>query len=390
MTETTQPPRKLRIAIDTTYMDGRRAFGTAILIRESVTALFPYRDEFDITLVHRGPVPDDPLYREFREVIIPHLPLPKYAGFFSELLFFLRTKERFDVYYFACPRLLPLFWLAPAKRIMFAAMDGGPQTAGFEEYGNPKVSPITRFFFGKVDRFVALSDFGRKGIAKAYRVPIEKVRTVYCGVHSRFVPAQDAHVAAQAVKERYALPLPYILDVSRFDPHKNILNTIRAYKRAIVDAGHPHALVFVGGRHLPGYSRQVDALIAELGLAERVIVAPFISDEDMPLLYAGATFFAFPSLYEGFGMPAVEAMACGTPVLVSDRGSLPEVVGNAGEIVDPYDVGSIARGMERILDPERARELSARGLERAKLFTWQKTAAGLATLFRELGARTLG
>lgn len=386
MTETVQPPRKLRIAIDTTYMDGRRAFGTAIFIRESVTALLPYRDEFDITLVHRDPVSDDPLYREFREVIIPRLPLPKYAGFFSELLFFLTTKERFDVYYFACPRLLPLFWLAPAKRIMFAAMDGGPQTAGFGEYGNPKVSLIARFFFGKIDRFVALSDFGKAGIAKAYRVPIEKVRTVYCGVHPRFEPAQDVHVAAQTVQARYALPLPYILDVSRFDPHKNILNTIRAFKRAIVDTGLPHALVFVGGRHLPEYSQKVDMLIEDLGLSNRVFVAPFIPDEDMPLVYAGASFFVFPSFYEGFGMPAVEAMACGTPVLVSDRGSIPEVVGDAGEIVDPYDIDVIARGMTHILDSGHAKELAARGLARARFFTWQKTADDLAAIFRELGA----
>lgn len=375
---------RIRVAIDTTFMDRRRAFGTAIFIRESVRALLPYRDEFDITLIHREAIPEDPLYREFREVIIPRVRLPRFSGFFSELYFFLTTRERYDVYYFAYPRISPLFWLAPGKRIVFAAMDGGPHTAGFMEYKNQKVSWMVRLFLWNVDAFVALTEFGRQGIAETYRMPLEKVHVVCCGVHPRFVRVEDKGAAAQIVSARYGLPTQYILDVSRFDPHKNILNTIRAFKRAVVDAGRPHSLVFVGGRHMPDYSRQVDALIAELELGERVIVAPFIPDEDMPLVYAGAAFFVFPSLYEGFGMPAVEAMACGTPVLVSDRGSLPEITAGATEVVDPYDIGSIAQGMERMFDPAHADDLAARGVERASFFTWQKAAEQLAEIFRAL------
>jgi hypothetical protein len=142
--------------------------------------MLKYRDIFDITLIHREEVLEDPLYKEFKEIIIPRVNLPKFSNFISELWFFLTTKQRFDIYYFSYSRLYPTFWLAPAKKIVFAAMDGGPQTAGYTEaWAKGKLPWYVRIFLSKVDAFIAITEFGKKGIVDAYGVPAEKVHVVY-------------------------------------------------------------------------------------------------------------------------------------------------------------------------------------------------------------------
>ncbi|MDB5238024.1 MAG: glycosyl transferase group 1 [Candidatus Kaiserbacteria bacterium] len=376
--------RKIRIAIDTTYMDRRPAMGTAIWIRQTVIELLPYRSEFDITLIHREKIPEDPLYSEFKEVIIPRIRLPKYASFFSELFFFLTTRTRYDIYYFAYSRIYPFFWLAPATKIVFAAMDGGPQTAGYGAYKNTKVPWYVRLFLYKVDMFIGLTDFGSSGISEAYRVPRDRIRTIYCGMNDKFHSVEQRTESPERVLAKYNITAPYVLSVSRFDPHKNILGTINGFKKFIDSTDAPHILVLVGTRHMKDYSEQIDSLIAELGLSERVKIVPFVDDEDLPVVYQAATFFVFPSFYEGFGMPAVEAMACGTPVLVSDRASLPEVIGGIGEIADPYDADSIAAGMIKLLDPQYRERLSRLGKEHVRTFRWSETARKLVDVFRSV------
>jgi len=378
---------RIKVAIDTTFMDRRQAKGTAIWIRQIVSELQKYRDEFDITLVHREKIPEDPLYNSFKEIIIPRLPLPKFAGFFSELFFFLTTRERFDIYYYSYSRLYPIFWLAPAKKIVYAAMDGGPHTANYTAYGtNPKVSWLTRRLIRYVDIFIAISDFGSEGIQQVYNVSSNRVRTVYCGIATYFKPLENKKAIATELLEKYGIHSPYILDVSRFDPHKNILNLIHAFKMFIDENHTSHSLVFVGGRHMPDYSDEVEKLIHDLGLSELVYIAPFITDEDLPKVYNAADFFVFPSFYEGFGMPAVEAMACGTPVLISNIAALTEVTAGFAEIVDPHSPAAIAFGMKKLLNPEYKRGLSEQGLERAKVFTWAGSARSIADIFRSLAA----
>ncbi|HUO56397.1 MAG TPA: glycosyltransferase family 1 protein [Candidatus Paceibacterota bacterium] len=378
-------PKKLSIAIDTTFMDRRRAKGTAIWIHEIVAELRNYRDEFDITLIHREKIPEEPLYHDFKEIVIPRLRLPKFSGFFSELLFFVTTKERFDIYYFAYSRLYPSFWLVPARKIVYAAMDGGPLTAGYTAYGtNPKVSFLTRLFMRKIDIFVALTEFGRKGIQESYGVGPEKVRVVYCGLTDDFKPLPEKDTLRRELRETYGIESPFILDVSRFDPHKNIINLIHAYKKFLDDTHSGQRLVFVGGRHMPDYSDEVERLIHELGLSTRVFIAPYIETEDLPKVYNAADFFVFPSLYEGFGMPAAEAMACGTPVLVSNIAALTEVTNGAAEVVDPQSVDSIARGMTHMLDAAYRQELSRKGIVQAATFTWSKSGESIADIFRSI------
>ncbi len=368
-------------------MDRRPGKGTAIVIRESVKELLKRTDEFDITLVHRQAIPEDPLYTQCKEIIIPRLNLPKFSGFFSELRFFLTTKERFDVYYFSYSRLYPTFWLAPARKIVWAAMDGGPLTSGYEGKADNKVPRSARMFFGRISSFVAISEFGRKGIMQIYGLPKNKVPVVYDGVKESFFVPVERTSAEKTLTERYGISMPYILDVSRFDPHKNILRLLDAFKEVIEKESLPHTLIFVGGRHMPDYSEEVDQKIAELGLSKRVFIAPFIEGADMSAVYQCADMMAFPSLYEGFGLPVIEAMAGGTPVLISDIPALTEVAGGAAEIADPYNTSSIAQGIKRLIrDTARRAELIEAGKRRALEFSWTAHGDALASVLREAAA----
>jgi len=125
--------------------------------------------------------------------------------------------------------------------------------------------------------------------------------------------------------------------------------------------------------------------VSELGLGDRVHFAGYVHDADLPALYGGADLFVFPSLYEGFGLPPLEAMACGTPVVCSNAASLPEVVGDAAVTVDPYDVDALAEAMQRVLaDRDLREDLRARGLARARQFTWERTARETLAVYREV------
>ncbi len=372
-----------RIAIDTSYMDRRPGKGTAIFIRHSIEELLRYRDEFDITLIHREPIPEEPLYREFREVIIPRLRLPKFSGFLSELFFFLSTRERFDIYYFSYSRLYPTFWLAPAQEKVFLAMDGGPQTSGYQGSAKTPFPWWMRMFFGQIKAFYALSEFGKEGIMSAFGIPADRIDVIPCGIDERFSRTHDREAARALVKKKYGLPSSYLLDVSRFDPHKNILGLLDAYKQLLDNGVTDLPLVFVGGRHMPDYSEQVDIRISELGLQEKILIAPFIEDDDMPYVYAAASLFVFPSFYEGFGMPVVEAMACGIPVVISDIPALREVSAGIAEIADPYDSTSIATAMKTLLtDPVLWKERSEKGILAAQKYSWEESGKKLADALR--------
>jgi glycosyltransferase involved in cell wall biosynthesis len=358
---------KPTIAIETTYMDNRPAKGTAILIRNLVHQLVAYKDQFDITLIHKEKVPHDPIYSEFKEIIIPKIKSPKYSGIVSELWFFIRHRKKFDIYFVCYSRLLPTYLFAPAKKFMFFPMDGGPATSG---YGGKTKTPFPwyiRLFKHTIDRFVALSYFGQKGIVEAHGVPIEKVPVVGCGVDARYKPTHDKAAAQMALHTKYGISTPYILCVSRWDPHKNILGIVDAYAATVKNNPATPALLFVGGRHMPDYSDQVDAKIVELGLKERISVAPIITDEDMPLVYQAAEYMVFSTFYEGFGLPVIEAMACGCPVVISDIPALVEVAHGAAHIVDPYSVASIQEGMAKISkDAAYRNDLIKKGFETAK------------------------
>ncbi|MEX0753780.1 MAG: glycosyltransferase family 1 protein [Actinomycetota bacterium] len=173
------------------------------------------------------------------------------------------------------------------------------------------------------------------------------------------------------VRERLKVPEPYALFVGTLEPRKNLVSLVRAYRR-VAGAGLPHALVLAGPM---GW--QPAALLRELALpgpGEVVLTGP-VSPADLDVLYRGASVFAYPSIYEGFGLPVLEALGRGAPTIASNASSVPEVVGDAGILVDPRSVAELADALERVLtDEQLASELSRKGIERAARFTWDETA----------------
>jgi glycosyltransferase involved in cell wall biosynthesis len=169
-----------------------------------------------------------------------------------------------------------------------------------------------------------------------------------------------------------ALPLPYILNVGTLEPRKNLEGLLRAFAKA-KRKGIPHTLVITGAGGW-GESRLAQ-LPTELGIADSVLFTGFVTDEALPHLYANADFFVYPSLYEGFGLPVLEAMACGTPVIASNTSSIPEVAGDAGILVDPSSEGELVAAMMQLAGDGRLRDdLKKRGINRAASFSWERTA----------------
>jgi glycosyltransferase involved in cell wall biosynthesis len=183
------------------------------------------------------------------------------------------------------------------------------------------------------------------------------------------------------VKEQYSLPDRFILFVGGVTPSKNLGNLLRAYGQ--IRQAFPHKLVLVGFKR---WKFQKDfALVDRLGLHDRILCTGFIPDEDIPALYNLADVFVFPSLYEGFGMPVLEAMACGCPVITSKTGCSPEVAGGAALLIDPYHPDEIAESIRRVLTERALREqLIRKGLQRVQQFSWENTAKATLALFESL------
>ncbi len=235
----------------------------------------------------------------------------------------------------------------------------------------------------RADAIVTDSEFSRSEIVKYYPQFAGKIRVVPCGVDlQRFHPVEDAAAIAQ-VRKTYGIGERYFLYLGTLEPRKNLERLIEAYAAYAKSMDDPAQLVLAGGK---GWLYDgIFARVQALGLEDRVIFTQYIASEDMCALMSGALAFTFPSLYEGFGMPPLEAMACGTPVLVSDAASLPEVTGNSAVIVRAEDTDSITQGLVRLAtDADLRRRLSQEGLARAKTFTWERSAGMLYDIYREV------
>ena len=190
------------------------------------------------------------------------------------------------------------------------------------------------------------------------------------GVNAAMMRPTDADIAATLA--RYDIMPPYVLALGTVQPRKNLARLVAAFA-AMRAAGLPHTLVIVG--RAGWLTDTIHAEVATRGLREHVQFTGYVPDADLPALYSGADAFAFVSLYEGFGMPALEAMACGTPVVAANTSSLPEVVGDAGVLVDPTDVAAIAASLTRVIaDGALRARLIAAGRVRAARFTWERCA----------------
>ncbi len=242
----------------------------------------------------------------------------------------------------------------------------------------------------RADAIIADSEASKEDIVRLLGIPAERVQVIYLAVDRRFRPITDeAHL--ENVRRKYHLPADYVFYLGGFDQRKNLGTLLKAFKRLTFDLKpRTSDLQLVIAGHLPArdtpFFPDPRRMVRELGLQGKVAFIGWVPEEDKPALYSMAKLFVFPSLYEGFGLPPLEAMACGTPVISSNVSSLPEVVGDAGLLVDPRDAAELADAMATILDDGRLRRgLGQRGLEQARRFSWEKTARETLKVYRRVG-----
>lgn len=242
------------------------------------------------------------------------------------------------------------------------------------------MTTVARLYARRAAAIVADSEYSKRAIVDRLGLPPAKVTVIPVALGEAFRPVE----LTDEVKLRYGIRSPYILYVGNFMAHKNLPRLLRAYAALPGPLGARHALVLAGGDRAG--RPPLEALAARLGVAERVLFAGLVDDRDLPALYAGAAVFVLPSLEEGFGLPALEAMACGAPVVVSNCGALPEVVGDAALTVDPEAEAEIAAVLARVLsDAGLARDLAGRGRARATLFAPERTADRVLALLGDVG-----
>jgi glycosyltransferase involved in cell wall biosynthesis len=224
-----------------------------------------------------------------------------------------------------------------------------------------------------MDSIIAVSSSTRNDLLAHFKVDPKLVSVVPLGVDTDAFRPSDRNKAALFVKREFGLAGPMLLHVGGSHPRKNLVRLVRAFGMAREKGGITHKLVLagVGASELPELQQDV----ARFGLRNSVFQTPPVDHEALLMLYNAADGLIYPSLFEGFGLPPLEAMACGTPVVASSNSSLPEVIGDAGILVDPYNTSSIAEAILRVTqDRALAQDLVQRGLERAGLFSWKKTA----------------
>jgi glycosyltransferase involved in cell wall biosynthesis len=235
-------------------------------------------------------------------------------------------------------------------------------------------------------RILTVSEASKRDIIHFFNVPPEKIVVVYNAIDERFRRAPAEEDVAR-VRERYQLAQGFVLYVGNIKPHKNLVRLIEAYDMLRHRGFDDLKLLIIGDEisKLPALRRAVH----KHKLHKHVRFLGYLPDETLAVLYRLAELFVFPSLYEGFGLPPLEAMACGTPVVTSNVSSLPEVTGDAAVLVDPYEVESIAEGMERVLtNPALSAELRTKGMARAREFSWERSVARTRELYQEVGGRS--
>jgi glycosyltransferase involved in cell wall biosynthesis len=248
---------------------------------------------------------------------------------------------------------------------------------------------LASFTSKRANAIIAVSDCSRRDIVRTLGIPAEKISVIGNAVHPGYYPIKDSWLLA-AVRERYNIDRKYILYFGGFDLRKNVQRIIRAYVALPPSLQAEYQLVIAGRLHLLGQHPLYPdprPLVRELDLGDRIIFTGQIREQDKAPLYSGATVFTFPSLYEGFGMPVLEAMACGAPVITSGLSALPEVVGDAGVLIDPYSETAITEAMGTLLtDPKQRAELGALARARSRNFSWRQVAEQTVQVYERVKA----
>ena len=355
----------------------------ALNLLKGMTEILPQHPSIELIL-YPGPATEVPFSLPPRVQISLRTPRVSSSFIRSACLFpVLLPRENLDIFHGLDHRGLPLFHKVCPLILSVHDMI----TWVHPEFFTWKHRWVVHFMLPRMiqqaDRIVTISHASREDIAGFFKIDPEKIVVHYLGCEDHFRPAAPA--AIEAIKQKYRLPGDYVLFVGTLEPRKNlilILQALSLLKRRGKWRGLKLAVV---GRRGWLYE-EIFAKILSWHLEEDVLFLGFVDDRELPTLYSGSLFFIFPSFYEGFGLPVLEAMACGAPVISSNTSSLPEVAGDAAYLVDPRNAEELAWRMETLLESPSEREaLRQKGMERAKLFSWSKAAQATLDLYQEMG-----
>lgn len=240
----------------------------------------------------------------------------------------------------------------------------------------------------RADAIVAVSEATKADVLKYMKLPSDKVKVIYEGANPMFNAERDT-AGIKATMEKYHIDSDYVLCLSTVEPRKNMLRTIQAYEQCILEAKLPYKLVIVGGsgwNNGPVY----EYVQEHLELKKHVIFTGYVSDLEVKHIYSNASLFIYASLCEGFGLPILEAMQSGIPVITSNLSSMPEVAGEACELIDPYDISQMKDAMTKVLSSKELQESMAQaGLQQAKKFSWRKSAEETLDFIMHVGHNAL-
>ena len=309
---------------------------------------------------------------------LPHTPLLRVPFTLSAEL---RRRPRPDLLHvqYTAPPLAPCPVVATIHDLSFEHL---PET--FKRRSWMQLRLTVRRTARRASHVIAPSEFTRRDLIETYGLDPERVAAIPLAASPRFRPVEDGEEIAR-VRRRYGVGGEYVLAVGSIQPRKNLARLVRAYSLLRRERGRSNLpqLVLVGKRAWL-YGETLRA-IEEEGAKGSVVLTGYVSEADLPALYSGALCFVYPSYFEGFGLPPLEAMSCGAAVLTGNRTSLPEVVGDAALTADPLDEGALARALARLIDDDALRaELRARGLRRARLFDWRDTARMTLQVYRRV------
>jgi glycosyltransferase involved in cell wall biosynthesis len=237
------------------------------------------------------------------------------------------------------------------------------------------------------DHVITVSEYSKTDIARTYRIREDKITVTHEGAGKQFFP-RDKDVCKEQLARRYGIEGDFVLYLGRLQARKNLIGLVNAFAR-VHKGGLPHKLVLAG--KIDSMFSPVLSRIRKLGLEQSVLVPGYIADEDVPIFYNAADVFTYPSFFEGFGLPVIEAMACGTPVLTSRGSSLEEVAGDAAWLVEPSDEISIAETLRKALeDPELRARMGQAGLTRSKMFSFRNAARQTIAVYERMMGEEIG
>jgi glycosyltransferase involved in cell wall biosynthesis len=368
----------LRIAIDAhsvgTGLGGNESYATnliealAEIDKENRYSLYVTRREAVERFSNRWPNFDV-------RATLPHTPLIRIPLILSAEL----RRSPVDVLHvqFTAPPFSPCPVVVSIHDLSFEHL---PQT--FKWRSRRQLRITVRRSAREASQVIALSEHARKDIISTYCIAPEKVTAIPLAAAAHFRPIRNDE-ELQRVRQTYGIEGEYILSVGAIQPRKNLSRLVAAYSRLrrATPEGNLPKLVLAG--KCAWLYEETLRTIKELQVSDSVILTGYVPESDLPVLYSGALCFVYPSYFEGFGLPPLEAMKCGVPVIVGNRTSLPEVVGDSAILVDPFDAEAIAGAMDKLISDSNLRaELAARGLARAKLFDWRETARQTLTVYQ--------